>query len=166
MKHLLISLLTLAAALVCWRQASRSPSTETEVGPAPVVVKTPPRKHSAPSPSTGLNMPQPEPCIPFDADPGDEGMVAPGGLDRGQVKQALDAVLGHALACGTEGSYEPVFELLIGCDGVMRSVMLTDGGGADPAITDCIAKVLRHADFPPHDMADGMTVPYPVRVEF
>ncbi len=93
-------------------------------------------------------------------------MVAPGGLERGQVKQALDAVLTHALSCASEGSYEPVFELLIGCDGVMRSVTLTDSGGAEPAITDCIAQVLRHADFPPHDMPDGMTVPYPVRVEF
>ena len=93
-------------------------------------------------------------------------MIASSGLDRQVLKSALDAVLPHALSCGTEGSFRPTFELLIGCDGVMKTVTVIEDDGAEPQVLDCIAQVLRHADFPAHDMPDGMVVPYPVSVSF
>jgi hypothetical protein len=165
MKHLVFALVALAAGIVGWWQTSPPAVEPVEV--VPVAVKKPKAKKRAPVASTsGLTMPTPEACIAFDADPGDEGMVAPGGLDRPVVKAALDKVLSHALSCGTEGNYRIVFELVIGCDGVMKTVQVSDDDGADGDVTACIGDVLRHADFPGHDMPDGMSLTYPVSVEF
>ena len=124
---------------------------------------------SASSSSSGLRMPTPEPCVAFDADPGEEGMVAPGGLDRHQVKPALDAVLPHALECPTEDGttdLRVVFDITVGCDGVVKSVSVSDEGMASEAWLACAADVLRHADFPAHDMPDGMSFSYPVTVSW
>lgn len=167
MKQLLVSVLVLGAALLGWWRATPGPE------PAPEAVEEAPKKPrkkapSAASPSaSSLKMPKAEACLTVDgSDLGDRGMVAAAGLDHGQVKGALDAVLPHALSCGTEGSFRPTFELLIGCNGLMSSVTVSDDDGASPQVLDCIAQVLRHADFPPHDMPDGMVVPYPVSVSF
>ena len=114
---------------------------------------------SSDAPSPTLRMPAPEPCIPFDPDLGDQDMVAPDGLSLGAVRGALDAVLPHALEqCdGPPGDFAYRYTLSVGCDGVVDSV----AGGGD-ALGACIAEVIRHADFPAHDIADGMTFDYPV----
>jgi hypothetical protein len=118
--------------------------------------------------SGGLSMPSPEACVAFDADPGEEGMVAPGGLERHQVKPPLDRVLPYALECPRDDadSLRVVFELTVGCDGVVDRVVVDQHGGASDAWLDCASEVLRHADFPAHDMPDGMTFSYPVTVSW
>lgn len=110
--------------------------------------------------------PQPEPCVPFDPELGDEGMAAPEGLDRATVKRGLDAVLPLAQGCTfPSGRTRIVFELVIGCDGLVRSVEVSDPDGASKEAIDCAKDALRLADFPAHDMADGMPVTYPLTID-
>lgn len=110
--------------------------------------------------------PQPEPCVPFDPELGEEGMAAPEGLDRATVKRGLDAVLPLAQGCPFPGGRTRiVFELVIGCDGLVRSVEVSDPDGASKEAIDCAKDALRLADFPAHDMADGMPVTYPLTID-
>lgn len=112
--------------------------------------------------------PKPEPCVPFAPELGDEGMAAPEGLDRATVKAGLDAVLPLVQGCpflDGPGRKRVVFELVIGCDGLVRSAEVSDDDGASPEAIACARDALRLADFPAHDMADGMPVTYPLTIE-
>lgn len=123
------------------------------------------RSGAAPATGHGLAMPSPEPCVRLDTAIGDEGMVASAGLDRSQVRSALDPVLPHALGCERDAGVSElamVFDIDVGCDGVVDGVDVIDGDGASAAYLDCVADVLRHADFPAHDLPDGMRFTYPV----
>ncbi len=109
-------------------------------------------------------MPSPESCVELVDDLGEEGMVASEGLNRMQVKSALDAVLPHALSCpsGDLTEVRIVFELTVGCNGLVDRVVVEDDDFAPAEFVDCVAETLRYADFPGHDMPDGMTFQYPV----
>jgi len=116
--------------------------------------------------SPQLSMPTPEKCIPFDADPGEEGMVAPNGLSYPVVKAALDAVISEALYCpGTpSGAVSMSFSVTVGCDGMVANVV--SNGNLSPSFMSCVADVIRHADFPAHDIEGGQTFTYPVNATF
>mgnify|MGYP001341549750 CR=1 FL=1 len=58
------------------------------------------------------------------------------------------------------------FSIRVGCSGVVDRVEATRSGGASQSYVDCVADVLGYADFPGHDMPDGMEFQYPVTVEF
>jgi len=110
--------------------------------------------------------PTPEPCIPFDADPGEEGMVAPNGLSFAQTKAALDAVISEALYCpdAPTGAVQMSFSITVGCDGVVDVV--TPAGNVSPGFLGCVSDVIQHADFPAHDIEGGQTFTYPVNATF
>jgi len=110
--------------------------------------------------------PAPEPCIPFDADPGEEGMVAPNGLSYAQTKAALDAVISEALYCpdAPTGAVQMSFSITVGCDGVVDAV--SPSGGVPASFLGCVSEVIRHADFPAHDIEGGQTFTYPVNASF
>lgn len=117
----------------------------------------------------GLTMPAPEPCVAFTGDPGDEGMVAPEGLTVAQARTALNGVLSDALSCMPDPDVDRidlVFELVVGCDGVVSRVATLDSGAGSARYAACVAAVLSYADFPAHDLPDGDTITYPVTVEW
>lgn len=169
--------------------APRTPSTASpSATPAPPRTSGPARDRLAPmrrpvgstavlfaaavaraAPADALPTPRPEPCIPFDADPEEGGIATPQGLSYDEVRPALGAVIQHALKCGQpEGLTEVhlTFELLVGCDGVVAKVDTVDDGGAPAAYVACVSAVVAKADFPAHDMKDGMPVTYPVDVSW
>ena len=119
------------------------------------------------APADRLPNPRPEPCIPFDPDLGDNEIAVPNGLDYMEVKQALNAVIQTALHCTKPADMSEVhltYELVVGCDGIISSIEASDDGGAPESYVECVASVVKKADFPAHDMADGMPVTYPVNV--
>lgn len=143
-------------------QASATPRKPRRARPGQAVPSTP---EGSPDPTDGLVRPTPEACIPFEPELEEEGMAAPGGLSHAQVKGALDRVLGNALSCGPDedmSELRQTWQLTIGCDGVLKAAIATDDGGASARLSGCIGDVLMHADFPAHDMADGMPVTYPI----
>jgi murein DD-endopeptidase MepM/ murein hydrolase activator NlpD len=156
-------------------QPSAQPATarKTTSKPRSRPRKRPPRKTvtapADPDPAglRGLVMPSPEACVPFTADPGDEGMVAPEGLSVLQARQALNPVLQVALACPRPVDFNRVdllFELGVGCNGVVDRVDILSRGQAPAGYAQCVADVLAYADFPAHDLPDGDTITYPVTV--
>jgi hypothetical protein len=58
------------------------------------------------------------------------------------------------------------YELVVGCDGVIASLTLSEDGGAPASYVSCVSAVILKADFPPHDIADGLVVTYPVNVSW
>ncbi len=138
--------------------------------PAPEPTFAP--KQKAPPPKSkwkSLKKPKPETCLEMKGDPGEGDMVASAGLPMNEVQAGLHGVIGEALRCEADpGSTRAdlVFEILVGCDGVVDKVTLNDRGASSKRYADCVREVLGFADFPPHDMPDGMRFSYPVTVEF
>lgn len=119
------------------------------------------------APADRLPVPRPEPCIPFDAEPAEGEMVTPAGLSYEEVKMALNRVIQTALYCGQPDGFSEVhltFEITVGCDGVVSKIETFDDGGAPAPYVTCVSDVIKKADFPPHDIEDGMPVTYPVNV--
>ena len=119
------------------------------------------------SPADEIKAPRPEPCVPFVPDPAEDGISAPRGLDLDEVRTALNGVIQYALKCGQpEGVKEAhlTFELVVRCDGTVASVVASDDGKMPAEYVACVAAVIGKADFPGHDMEDGMPATYPVNV--
>lgn len=96
-------------------------------------------------------------------------MISAEGLGYEQVVPALSKVLPTALHCGRPTGRAEVsltFELVVGCDGLIRSIEATDPDDVPPEWLDCVSSVISKADFPAHDMPDGMPVTYPVNVSW
>ena len=113
--------------------------------------------------------PRPEPCIVFAADPCEGEVAQAAGLGYAEVRLALNGVIQHALYCERpEGQSEVhlTFELVVGRDGLVSSIETSDDGGAPDAYVSCVSSVIEKADFPAHDMPDGMPVTYPVDVSW
>ena len=138
--------------------------------PSPEPTPTRARKTAPPkSKWKSLKKPRPETCLEMTGDPGEGDMVASAGLSLTEVQAGLNAIIGEALRCEADaGSSEAdlVFEILVGCNGLVDKVTLNDRGDASKRYANCVGEVLGYADFPPHDMPDGMRFTYPVTVEF
>lgn len=121
----------------------------------------------AATPADAIPAPKAEKCVVFNADPAEGEMATPSGLGYEQVRGALNAVIQHALQCGQPAGFKEIhltFELAVGCNGVVSSVIASEDDGAPDTYVACIAAVIKKADFPAHDMADGMPITYPVNV--
>ena len=131
-----------------------------------------PPPETAPS-AQAWSLPPEEPCL-AGPDPdavgaaGDEAAFAASvGLSHGQVKASMDAFLPGLSRCLTPG--EPAvgtldLEITVACTGRVAAVSVLDDDGLPPALVSCLTGGLRHADFPPHDMPDGYTFGYPMRL--
>ena len=96
-------------------------------------------------------------------------MVAPDGLGYSEVTTALNGVIQHALYCKRPEGMDSVhltFDLVVGCNGIVSTIETIDDGCAPPEYVSCVSDVVAKADFPGHDMADGMMVTYPVNVNW
>ncbi len=116
-----------------------------------------------------LTHPTPEPCILFDPELGDQDIVSPDGLSYSQLAAGLKGIVNETLRCEPESGVSEIailFELTVGCDGVVASIRAADRGGASEQYADCVAEVLEYADFPAHDIAGGMTFQYPLSFSF
>lgn len=122
------------------------------------------------APADRLPDPRPERCLSGPADLGEEAGDEPAyggsvGLGYEQVVPVLQQTIQTALYCGQPGDRSEVhvtYELVVGCDGLVSDVQVSDEDGAPDDWLQCVGDVLRKADFPAHDMPDGMPVTYPV----
>ena len=117
----------------------------------------------------GLRMPRPEACITMGGEPEEGEYLMSAGLDEVQIRAAMDPVLPHALKCKRDEGVDMLrlrFGVNVGCNGVVDNVWVDDDDGASESYVECIAEVLRYADFPAHDMPDGMEFEYPVSVSW
>ena len=123
----------------------------------------------AEGPADDLSDPVPEKCVAFVGEVGEHDAAAPEGLSYEEVRAALNRVIQHALGCARPDGMDEVhltYELVVGCDGLVASIETASDGGAPVAYASCVSAVIAKADFPAHDMADGMPVTYPVDVSW
>ncbi len=145
---------------------------ETQPGPFRVLLKWSLLSLALPlvvqaAPADRLPSPRSEPCIAFDADPEEGGIAAPEGLSYQDVRTALNEVIQTALHCKQPTEIKELhltFDLLVGCDGVVSNIETIDDDGAPANYVDCVSNVIAKADFPAHDMENGMPITYPVNV--
>jgi len=130
------------------------------------------RPAAAPAPAAeqGLSMPEPKPCLdpPSMQDAqGEAEMIGSQGLSSAQVKAAFGAFAPRTTSClpsGWTGSASPTFELLIGCDGLVRQVSVASPSGLPQPVLDCLTDRLRYAPFPAHDLPDGERARVPLHL--
>jgi 2-polyprenyl-6-methoxyphenol hydroxylase-like FAD-dependent oxidoreductase len=94
---------------------------------------------------------------------GDEGFATSQGLSSGDIDAALSAILGHVVTCGSNaksGSYRVSTSLVVGCDGRVSDVAVVVGGGLPMGASACIEATLMHAEFPAHDLPEGLDFDY------
>ena len=93
--------------------------------------------------------------------------ASPWRLGYEAVTTALNTVIQTALYCpqpdGATG-FNLTFELLVGCDGLVSSIQTVDDDGAPEPYVACVIEVIQKADFPAHDLPEGMSVTYRVNV--
>jgi hypothetical protein len=151
------------AAFAAW-YATRAPVEPVEAPPAAPVPK--PARRASP-PKTGLHRPKPKPCKKL-VDEGGE-LVMSQGLDETEIRTAMNAFLPNALRCVPEGwttSGTIDTRVTVGCDGVVDTVEVLDGGGFPSDMVRCVKETIGYAPFPAHDQPDGMVFEYPVRLSF
>ena len=160
-------LLLLAAiglgAYAAW-YAFRAPTPPAE---KPVAAPASERPRRAKTARTGLHRPKPKPCKKL----GDEGgeLVMSRGLGEDEIRVAMNAFLPNALRCvpdgwATSGTIDT--RVTVGCDGVVDSVEVLDGGGFPTDMVRCVKETIGYTPFPAHDQPDGMVFDYPVRLSF
>lgn len=125
----------------------RARSTATASQPA----ATPAAKRCLPPPSEELL--------------GEAGAFASVGLDRAQVRRGLDAALPATLPCAEGGTGVVLFDLTIGCNGLVTAISVDSAGPFSAEATACMARALRSASFDAHQLPNGMKVGYPLTFE-
>ncbi len=121
-------------------------------------------------PADMVPRPRAESCLTFNADdanPDEYEMVVPDGLNFNQVTMSLNNVIQYALHCEQpedRDSLSLTFELLVGCNGLVSEIKVIDDDFAPDDYVTCVSDVIERADFPAHDMENGMPVTYPVNV--
>ena len=150
-------------AYAAW-SLSRAPAPPPE---KPAASAAPAPKRHAKTANTGLHRPKPKPCKVL-TDEGGE-LVMSQGLGEDEIRTAMNAFLPNALRCvpdgwTTDGTIDT--RVTVGCDGVVDSVEVLDGGGFPAEMVRCVKDTIGYAPFPAHDQPDGMVFDYPVRLSF
>jgi hypothetical protein len=152
-----------AGAVVAWYVRKPPPPPVAEPA-APTATKRAPRTTNA---KNGLHRPKPKPCKKLqDAD---GGIVASQGLGEDEIRRAMDAFLPNALRCVPEGwttSGTIGTRITVGCDGVVDTVEVLDGGEFPAEMVRCVKDTIGYTPFPAHDQRGGMVFEYPVRLSF
>jgi hypothetical protein len=159
----LLVALAAGAAVAWWSQ--RAPDAPVEAPSEAPAAKKPARKPAVAK--QGLRRPKPKPCKTLAEVEGE--LVASEGLDEGQIRGAMDAFLPNALRCvpegfATGGTIET--RITVGCDGLVDTVEVLDGGAFPPEMVACVKETIGFTPFPAHDQPDGMVFDYPVRLSF
>lgn len=132
-----------------------------------------PSPEAAPASAGAWTLPPEEPCLAgpdpdgLDASGDEAAFAASAGLSHPQVKSSMDAFLPALSRCLTPG--EPAvgtldLEITVACSGRVAHVSVLDGDGLGAPLVACLTDGLRYADFPAHDMPDGYTFGYPMRL--
>jgi hypothetical protein len=163
-----VLVLLLGVGSAWWIHGHPQVSTETQAPPVQTTIAQTPSEPE----ETGwrkLVRPAQEDCLAVGSQDEDLDFMASEGISEEVVRQVMDEIVQEALRCTPDEGIEDLsleFSIRVGCSGVVDRVEATRSGGASQSYVDCVADVLGYADFPGHDMPDGMEFRYPVTVEF
>lgn len=129
-----------------------------------------PRRRAAPAtapeaPAAGprLTMPPEEPCLPPPDAVGEGEIAASVGLDPADIRRAVDGVLPHLPDCvdGEAPTGRLMLSITVACTGRVAATAVATDPGWPPGVVACVRDVVRHADFPAHQLPDGDTFTQP-----
>ncbi|MCB9687085.1 MAG: LysM peptidoglycan-binding domain-containing protein [Alphaproteobacteria bacterium] len=99
----------------------------------------------------------------------EQGIVQERGLDTAQVNagmKTITRVLPRCFPSGTEGRYQMIVEVNVGCDGLVRNVFTVSPGVVPQHVTSCIEQTLGYASFPAHALPAGQSFQVPLTFDF
>ncbi len=99
----------------------------------------------------------------------EQGIVQSAGLSNAQVKAGMSTVTRVLPRCfpkGTEGTYQVIVEVTVGCDGRVSNVFTVSPGVVPSHVTSCIEQTLGYASFDAHGMPAGAAFQYPMTFTF
>jgi len=100
-----------------------------------------------------LRMPAAKPCLAADTGIGGDSFGRSLGLDADQISTATRAFQEQTLRCyqgRASAAGEVLVQLVVGCDGRVRSSKITGDNTGTAGFADCVADVMRYASFPAH----------------
>ncbi|MBT3224038.1 MAG: hypothetical protein HN348_33635, partial [Proteobacteria bacterium] len=115
-----------------------------------------------------LAKPLPKQCLPeptYEQLTADEGILSGAGLSKRQISGSMGGFIHHLRSCVPDGSYGEftlTATMTVGCDGRVKDAEMD--GPLPPAIGRCMESTLQAAAFPAHDLPDGLTFQYPIRL--
>jgi hypothetical protein len=112
-----------------------------------------------------LHLPSAKKCLPPPSDvEGEDDMASNVGLDYDSVSSSMRSFVPNTLRCVPAGGVAGTVTMSItaGCDGRVASVAVTDPGGLDQGLVECVKDTMRFAEFPAHDLPDGYEFEYPL----
>lgn len=120
--------------------------------------------------TSSMQMPRPKKCLKapsIDLDGEDMAAVRIGeGLDAQQISGAFGPYNSFLASCqpvdGEDHSGTVIFEIQVGCNGVVKGVELTDDELFEAGMIECLSDRLRYVAFPAHDLEDGMYFEFPL----
>ena len=97
----------------------------------------------------------------------DHGMMTNQGLSPQQISNSMNQFFPQLTHCMPEvwptASIEIDFN--ISCNGLVSYVRITEDDGLDFEIQSCLEDSFQYAEFPAHDLPDGMDFSYPIQFE-
>ena len=97
----------------------------------------------------------------------ERGMMTNQGLSSNQISNAMNNFFPQLSDCMPDvwptASIEVDFN--VGCDGRVSYVRITKEDGLDFDIQTCLEDSFQYAEFPAHDLPDGMDFSYPIQFE-
>ena len=94
----------------------------------------------------------------------EQGMMTNTGLSSQQINKSMNKFFPQLTNCMPEvwptASIEIDFN--VGCNGLVSYVRIVKDDGLDFTIQDCIEDAFQYAEFPAHDLPDGMDFSYPI----
>ena len=123
---------------------------------------------SGPVKTPSLAKPLPKQCLPeptYEQLTADDGVLSGTGLSKRQISSSMGGFIHHLRSCVPDGSYGEfalTARMTVGCDG--RVIDAEMDGPLPPAVGSCMESALQAAAFPAHDLPDGLTFEYPIRL--
>ena len=97
----------------------------------------------------------------------DHGMMTNQGLSSNQISQSMNKFFPQLADCMPEvwptASIELDFN--VGCNGLVTYVRIIKDDNLDFDIQQCLEDSFQYAEFPAHDLPDGMDFTYPIQFE-
>jgi len=165
---------TVVACGYLYITSSNQPIESIEANqPAPVQAKTKvdevPVLHKMGLKAT-KSLPKAKRCLtgPDGSDLTDEqGMLTNKGLSNQQISNAMNNFFPQLTSCMPDvwptASIELDFN--VGCNGLVTYVRIIEDDGLDFEIQSCLEDSFQYAEFPAHDLPDGMDFSYPIQFE-
>jgi hypothetical protein len=97
----------------------------------------------------------------------DHGMMTNNGLSSQQISKSMNKFFPQLSSCMPDvwPTANIEIDFNVGCNGLVSYVRIVRDDNLDFTIQECIEDAFQYAEFPAHDLPDGMDFSYPIQFE-